>query len=55
MEGVIGKAAILTPGNDVDTRSKSYTVGVRSELPDSSGIIVCNKSHFNGKPGAFTG
>ncbi len=54
-EGIISKTAVLTPGNDVDTRSKSDTIGVVSKLSDSRSIVISHKGHFNGKTGVLTG
>jgi hypothetical protein len=54
-ERIIGKATVLTPGDDVDSGRESYTVSVGSELPDPSSIIVSYKGHFNRKPGVLTG
>jgi hypothetical protein len=54
-ERIISKATVLAPGNDVDTRSQSNTVGIGPKLSDSSSIIVSYKGHFDGKPGVLTG
>ncbi len=54
-ERIISKATVLAPGNNVDTRSKSDTVGIGSKLSDSSSIVVSYKGHFYGKTGVLTG
>ncbi len=54
-EGIISKAAVLTPGDNVDTRSKSDTISIGAKLSNSSSIIVSHKGHFNGKPSVLTG
>jgi hypothetical protein len=47
-EGIIGKTTVLTPRNNVDSRSEGYAVSVGSEFSDPSGIIVSHKSHLTG-------
>jgi hypothetical protein len=54
-EGIIGKATVLTPRNNVDSGSEGYAVSVGSEFSDPSSIIVSHKGHFNRKPGVLTG
>ncbi len=54
-ERIISKTTVLTPGEDIDTRSKSNTIGIGSKLSDSSSIVVSHKSHFDGETGVLTG
>ncbi len=54
-EGIICKATVLAPGNDVNTRRKSNTVGVGPKFSNSSRIIISYKGHFNRKTAVFTG
>jgi hypothetical protein len=54
-ERIICKATVLAPGNNVNTRRKSDTVGIGPKLSNSSSIIVSYKGHFNGKTAVFTG
>ncbi len=54
-EGIIGKATVCAPRDDVDTRVQSDTIGVGSQLSNPGSIVFCYKSHFDGKPGVFTG
>ncbi len=54
-ERIICKAAILAPGDNVNTRRKSDTVSIGTKLSNSSSIIVSYKGHFNGKTAMFTG
>jgi hypothetical protein len=54
-ERVIGKPTVCTPRNNVDSRIQCDTVGVRSQLPDSSSVVFCHKGNFDRKSGVFTG
>ena len=54
-EGIISKATVSAPRNDVESRVQCDTVGVRPQLSDSSSIIFCYKGNFDGKTGVFTG
>jgi hypothetical protein len=54
-EGIIGKATVCAPRDDVDTRVQSNTVSVGSQLSNSGSIVFSYKSHFDGKPGVLTG
>jgi hypothetical protein len=53
-EGIIGKTAILAPGDNVDSGSEGYAISVGSEFSDPSRVVVSYKCHFDGKPGVFT-
>ncbi len=46
-EGIIGKPTVLTPGDNIDSRSEGYTVGIGAEFSDSSRVVVSYKSHFD--------
>jgi hypothetical protein len=52
-ERIIGKPTVLTPGDNVDSRSEGYAVGIGSEFADSRGVVVSYKSHFDRKPSAL--
>ncbi len=54
-ERIIGKATVLTPGNNVDSGSEGYTVRVGSEFSDPNRIIVSHKGHFDRKLGVLAG
>ncbi len=54
-EGIVSKSAILAPGDNVDTRSKSDTIGIGAKLSNSSSVIVSHKGHFNGETSVLTG
>jgi hypothetical protein len=53
-EGIIGKTTVLTPGNNVDSGSEGYAIGVGSKFSDPSRVVVSHKCHFNRKPGVLT-
>jgi hypothetical protein len=48
-ERIISKPTVLTPGDDVDSRSEGYAVGIGSEFSDSRRVVVSYKSHFDRK------
>ena len=54
-EGIICKATVRAPRNDVDSRVQSNTVSVGSQLSDSGSIVFSYKGNFDRKPGMLTG
>jgi hypothetical protein len=52
---VICKATIRAPGNNVHARRQGNTIGIRTELSNSSGIIISHKGHFNRETTVITG